>query len=55
LAEELMSKFCTMNEADISVQLFDFHVRASGQDTRKYMFKTYDEVLLAPMVSEGEV
>lgn len=47
LAEELKSKFCTMNEADISVQLFDFHLRASGQDTRKYTFKTYDEVLLA--------
>ena len=48
LAEELKSKFCTMNEADISVQLFDFHLRAPGQDTRKYTFKTYDEVLLAP-------
>ena len=51
LTEELKAKFCTMNEADISPQLFDFHVRASGQDTKKYMFKTYDEVLLAPMVS----
>ncbi|KAI9843503.1 MAG: actin-like protein arp8 [Thelocarpon superellum] len=49
LAEELKQKFCTMNEADISVQLYDFHLRASGQDTRKYTFKTYDEVLLAPM------
>ena len=48
LAEELKSKFCTMNEADVSVQLFDFHLRASGQDTRRYTFKTYDEVLLAP-------
>jgi actin-related protein 8 len=48
LAEELKSKFCTMNEGDISPQLFDFHLRASGQDTRKYTFKTYDEVLLAP-------
>ena len=48
LAEELKTKFCTMNEGDISPQLFDFHLRASGQDTRKYTFKTYDEVLLAP-------
>lgn len=47
LAEELKSKFCTMNEADISVQLFDFHLRAPEQNTRKYAFKTYDEVLLA--------
>ena len=48
LAEELKTKFCTMSESDISPQLFDFHLRASGQDTRKYAFKTYDEVLLAP-------
>ncbi len=47
LAEEIKSKFCTLNEAEISVQLFDFHLRAHGQDTRKYTFKTYDEVLLA--------
>ena len=48
LAEELKIKFCTMNESDISPQLFEFHLRAFGQDTRKYTFKTYDEVLLAP-------
>ena len=48
LAEELKTKFCTMNESEISPQLFEFHLRASGQDTRKYTFKTYDEVLLAP-------
>ncbi|KAL2443869.1 putative actin-related protein 8 [Exophiala dermatitidis] len=48
LAEELKQKFCTMNEADISVQLYDFHLRAPGQDTRKYTFKIYDEVILAP-------
>ena len=47
LAEELKSKLCTMNEVEISVQLFDFHLRAPEQNTRKYMFKTYDEVLLA--------
>lgn len=47
LAEEIKAKFCTMNEADISVQLYDFHLRAHAQDTRKYTFKTYDEVLLA--------
>lgn len=54
LAEELKQKYCTMNGADISVQLFDFHLRASGQDTRKYQFKTFDETMLAPMVSESE-
>lgn len=50
LAEELKQKFCTLEDAHISVQLYEFHLRAPGQDTRKYQFKTYDEVMLAPMV-----
>lgn len=49
LAEELKQKFCTMTEADVSVQLYDFHLRAPDQETRKYTFKIYDEVILAPM------
>ncbi|KAL4871820.1 hypothetical protein BDV12DRAFT_183400 [Aspergillus spectabilis] len=49
LAEELKKNVCTMNEASVSVQVFDFHLRVSGQDTRKYTFKAYDEVHLAPM------
>lgn len=51
LAEELKQKFCTLSDDHISVQLYEFHVRAFGQNTRKYSFKTYDEVMLAPMVS----
>jgi actin-related protein 8 len=49
LAEELKIKHCTMSQADISVQLYQFHLRAPNQPTRKYQFKTYDEVILAPM------
>jgi actin-related protein 8 len=49
LAEELKQKLCTMTEADISVQMTDFFLRAPNQDTRKYTFKYYDEVFLAPM------
>ena len=49
LAEELKEKYTTMSDDNISVQLYDFHVRASGQDTRKYQFKIYDEGMLAPM------
>lgn len=48
LAEELKINHCTMSQADISVQLSQFHVRAPNQSTRKYQFKTYDEVMLAP-------
>ncbi|KAE8449174.1 hypothetical protein EG329_008558 [Mollisiaceae sp. DMI_Dod_QoI] len=49
LSEELKINFCTMDPALISVQLYDFHLRAPNQPTRKYQFKTYDEVILAPM------
>ncbi|KAI1933898.1 actin-like protein arp8 [Ophidiomyces ophidiicola] len=49
LAEELKRNTCTLNDTNVSVQVFDFHLRASGQDTRKYTFKAYDETILAPM------
>jgi len=49
LAEELKIKFCTLSQANISVQNYDFHLRAPNQPTHKYLFKCYDEVILAPM------
>ena len=49
LAEELKMKYTTLNDDNISVQLYDFHLRAHGQETRKYEWKLYDEGYLAPM------
>ncbi|KAJ5666865.1 hypothetical protein N7462_011274 [Penicillium macrosclerotiorum] len=49
LAEELKKNLCTMNEANVSPQVFDFHLRVAGQDTEKHTFKVFDEVHLAPM------
>ena len=49
LAEELKEKYTLMTDENISVQLYDFHLRAHGQETRKYSFKIYDEGMLAPM------
>ncbi|KAK0753404.1 actin-like ATPase domain-containing protein [Schizothecium vesticola] len=49
LAEELKIKYCTLSQANISVQNYDFHLRAPNQPTHKYLFKCYDEVILAPM------
>lgn len=49
LGEELKISFCTLNQADIMPQLYNFHLRAPNQPTHKYQFKTYDEVILAPM------
>ncbi|KAJ5232700.1 hypothetical protein N7468_005656 [Penicillium chermesinum] len=49
LAEELKKNLCTMDEASVSPQVFDFHLRVAGQDTQKHTFKAFDEVHLAPM------
>lgn len=49
LAEELKKTICTMDEAGVSPQVFDFHLRVAGQDTQKHTFKAFDEVHLAPM------
>ncbi|RCI14574.1 hypothetical protein L249_6640 [Ophiocordyceps polyrhachis-furcata BCC 54312] len=49
LAEELKMKHCTMSHADVSVQLYHFHVRAPNEPTKKHAFKTYDEVILSGM------
>ena len=55
LAEELKQKLCTLVETDVAVTARDFHLRVSGQDTRKYSFKTYDEPMLCAMVSQASV
>lgn len=49
IAEELKRNICTLKESNVSAHAFDFHLRAAGQDTRKYAFKAFDEVLLAPL------
>jgi actin-related protein 8 len=52
LAEELKCLHATMDDSNLpipSVNL-DFHLRISGQDTRRYSWRAYDEVLLSIMV-----
>ncbi|KAI7905787.1 uncharacterized protein BX663DRAFT_500910 [Cokeromyces recurvatus] len=49
LAETLKQKWCTMNEADISVQVYDFFARTPFKPTLKYQCKVYEEVFLAPL------
>src|ERR1700761_9737129 len=51
LAEELKQKYCHMTEAEISGGQYEFPLRVAGQDTKKFSFRTYDEVFLAPYVS----
>lgn len=49
LAEELKSKLLTLSDGDVSVQAHDFHLRRPEQDTRKYSFRVYNEIYLAPL------
>ncbi|KAI9282302.1 hypothetical protein BY458DRAFT_531241 [Sporodiniella umbellata] len=49
LAEELKEKWCTMNEAEVSIQVYDFFVRTPFTTTTKYQCKVYEEVFLAPL------
>ncbi|KAF2724499.1 actin-related protein, ARP8 class [Polychaeton citri CBS 116435] len=49
LAEELKEKYTHLSDENISVQLYDFHLRTYNQKTRKYQFKIYDEGMLAAM------
>lgn len=51
LAEELKEQYTTLSDENISVQLYEFHLRAFGRKTRKYQFKIYDEGMLAPLVT----
>ena len=50
LMEELKEKWCTMNEADLTVQVYSFFVRKPEKQTEKYQLKVYDEVAISPMV-----
>lgn len=49
LADEIKSKFATTNDAVITIQLFSFYQRTPGRQPKKYEFKTFDEVMLAPL------
>lgn len=49
LAETIKQNYATFNDADIAVQLYDFYKRKPGQKTEKFLFKVFDEVMLAPL------
>ncbi|RKO91107.1 hypothetical protein BDK51DRAFT_16475, partial [Blyttiomyces helicus] len=53
LTQELKEKFCTVNEVDMIVNVYDFQVRAPDRPTLMYRFKMYDEIAIAPMVCWG--
>ncbi|CAG8685345.1 4928_t:CDS:2 [Funneliformis mosseae] len=50
LAEELKEKICTLDEANLTIQLNEFYVRAPNKPTLKYHIKTYDDAIISPML-----
>lgn len=49
LAQTLKHNYVTFLDADIAIQLYNFYKRKPFQQTEKYEFKVYDEVMLAPL------
>ncbi|KAF5383740.1 hypothetical protein D9615_003529 [Tricholomella constricta] len=47
--QDLKSRLCTLNEADVALNLYDFVVRRPDRPTEKYGLRAYDEIILAPM------
>ena len=43
-------RWCTLFESDVAMQLGESVVRNRGQKTKKFSWRMYDEVFLAPMV-----
>ena len=51
LMDELKERCCTVNESEIapSAAIFEFYVRKPEELTRKFLFKMYEERLIAPL------
>ncbi|KAG5724906.1 putative actin-related protein 8 [Termitomyces sp. T112] len=47
--EDLKNRLCTLSEADVALNLYDFVVRRPDRPTEKYGLRAYDEIILAPM------
>lgn len=48
-AEELKEKYTTFQDANVTVQLYNFIKRIPGQPLEQYEFKVFDEVMVAPL------
>jgi len=43
-------RWCTLFETEVAMQLGESIIRKEGQKTKKFGWRMYDEVFLAPMV-----
>lgn len=48
--EDIKAEICTLSEADVELNLYEFVVRRPGRPTLKYGLRAYDEIILAPMI-----
>ncbi|KAF6766960.1 Actin-related protein [Kalmanozyma brasiliensis GHG001] len=49
LIDELKRKLITLNPADVGLNIHDFYLRLPARPTMKYLFRTYDELIMGPM------
>ncbi|KAJ9474973.1 Actin-like protein ARP8 [Pseudozyma hubeiensis] len=49
LIDELKCKLVTLNPADVGLNIHDFYLRLPSRPTLKYLFRTYDELIMGPM------
>ncbi|SPO30652.1 related to ARP8 - Actin-related protein [Ustilago trichophora] len=49
LIDELKRKLITLNPADVGLNIHDFYLRLPSRPTTKYLFRTYDELIMGPM------
>ncbi|KZT27931.1 actin-like ATPase domain-containing protein [Neolentinus lepideus HHB14362 ss-1] len=47
--EDLKKRLCTLSEAEVALNLYDFAVKQPNKPTQKYGLRAYDEIILAPM------
>ena len=49
LLDSLKEKLVTLNPSDVGLNIHDFYLRLPSRPTLKYLFRTYDELILGPM------
>ncbi|KAJ1017807.1 hypothetical protein NDA16_005124 [Ustilago loliicola] len=49
LIDELKRKLVTLNPSDVGLNIHDFYLRLPSRPTIKYLFRTYDELIMGPM------
>ncbi|GMF07405.1 unnamed protein product [Ambrosiozyma monospora] len=49
MANALKEQIITFNDANVAIQLFKFECRKPGVPSKKYEFKSFDDVMVSPM------